>query len=317
MTHAKRARRKESEQMIISDLQLFADGAAAESGAESAAENRLEENSGENAAENTAADAGDGAAGGADPDAGGHKDTETHVTSNTLEARRREFDRLISGEYKNEFQERFQSIFNERFRDYKGMSEKLEAQQPIIDMLMQRYGIEGNDPKKLFEAFESDDEYWEEAAEREGMRVEQYRELARLRAENERMREAQESAASQNYVNQQLNEWFMQGESLKSVYPNFDFRTEIANRDFTGLLKAGIPMQKAYELMHMEEIMDNARQQTEKKVVDSIRSKAARPGENGLSAPNGFVLKKDVASLTKDERRELARRAARGEIIKF
>lgn len=299
-------------------LQLFADGAA-ESGAEDGAEeNRLENE------EMTGAENHDDDLVGSDDENGeesfvaeSKKGTKTNVTSNTLEARKAEFEKLISGEYKEEFREKFQSIFNERFRDYKGIRETLDAQQPIIDMLMQKYNIRGGDLNALRAAFDSDDEYWEEAAAKEGMSAEQFRELSKLRAENERMRAEYETRISQNYVNQQMNEWFMQGEELKSVYPDFDFRSEIANRDFTGLLKAGIPMRRAYELIHMDEIMDSVQQKTEKRVVDNIRSKGKRPDENGLNSPNGFVLKKDVSSLTREERRELARRAQRGETIKF
>ena len=299
-------------------LQLFADGAA-ESGAEDGAkENRLGNE------EITGAENHDDDLIGADDESGeesfaaeSKKGTKTNVTSNTLEARKAEFEKLISGEYKEEFKEKFQSIFNERFRDYKGIRETLDAQQPIIDMLMQKYNIRGGDLNALRAAFDSDDEYWEEAAAKEGMSAEQFRELSKLRAENEKMRAEYETRISQNYVNQQMNEWFMQGEELKSVYPDFDFRSEIANRDFTGLLKAGIPMRRAYELIHMDEIMDSVQQKTEKRVVENIRSKGKRPDENGLNSPNGFVLKKDVSSLTREERRELARRAQRGETIKF
>lgn len=300
-------------------LQLFADGAAESGGTEDGAkENRLGNE------EITGAENLDDDLIGADDENGeesfaaeSKKGTKTNVTSNTLEARKAEFEKLISGEYKEEFKEKFQNIFNERFRDYKGIRETLDAQQPIIDMLMQKYNIRGGDLNALRAAFDSDDEYWEEAAAKEGMSAEQFRELSKLRAENERMRAEYETRISQNYVNQQMNEWFMQGEELKSVYPDFDFRSEIANRDFTGLLKAGIPMRRAYELIHMDEIMDSVQQKTEKRVVENIRSKGKRPDENGLNSPNGFVLKKDVSSLTREERRELARRAQRGETIKF
>ena len=44
----------------------------------------------------------------------------------------------------------------------------------VIDMLMQRYGIADGDVQKLMSALESDNAYWNAAAEEAGMDVEQW-----------------------------------------------------------------------------------------------------------------------------------------------
>ena len=80
-------------------------------------------------------------------------------------------------------------------------------------------------------------------------------------------------------------------------------------------------MQHAYEVCHLDDIKAGVAatqaQATEKQIVSSIRAKGARPQENGTAAQSAFVVKDDVSRLTKAERAEIARRAARGEIIEF
>lgn len=293
------------------DFQLLADGAADGAAGETAKDTVLENEN--TTGENDVSEKG--------PDAGDGKAPETITTSDTLDAKRAEFEKLISGDYKELFSERVQNIINKRFRDDRARREIIEKQQPIIDLLCQKYGIEDGDTEKLRAAFESDNTYWEEAAENAGMGVEQYRELTRLRAETARLRAERESAEADSFVNRQLTQWFSEGEGLKELYPGFDMRAEMENRDFLGLLKAGIPVRKAYELLHMDEILngaaESAAKETERRVVDDIRKKQARPDENGLKNTNGAVLKKSVASLTREERAELARRAQRGEKITF
>lgn len=287
------------------NLQLFANGAAS---AEGQAEGLAEDNGSEESKVNIQS-----------ADDGGKADVD--VTSDTLDNRRSNFEKMIKGEYKELFNEKMQNVFNKRFRDYKTLQETNEASKPIIDLMMQKYGIEGNDLSGLREAIEGDNSYWEEMAEREGMSVKQFRELFRLRRENEVLAAERENREAESYAAQQMNEWLMAGEELKGEYPEFNFSEEIQNRDFQGLLKAGIPLKLAYEIMHKDEIMNNAVQsaqkETERKIVSNITQRAARPDELGMKPSGGFVLKKDVSALTRKEREELALRAQRGERVSF
>lgn len=58
------------------------------------------------------------------------------------------------------------------------------------------------------------------------------------------------------------------------------------------------------------------RQEAESSIMSELRASALRPEENGLLGRN-TVLGRDVSSLTRAERAELARRAIRGESIKI
>ena len=258
------------------------------------------------------------------PDAGESaqgKGTDVTTTSNTMEAKRQAFEDMIEGEYKDIFQEKFQQAFNRRFKESKTMEQSLSAQKPIMDMLMQRYNIADGDMAKLQTAIENDNAYWEEAAEKAGLTVDQYKAMQKLERENAEFRRIRQQQAGQQQAQQQVNAWMQEAEKVKSLYPSFDFRKEAENRDFVGLLKRGIPVQNAYELMHMEEIKASAAKAAAEtagqQMAAKIQSKSSRPSENGMSSQSAVIVKNDVHNLSRAERAEIARRVARGEQIKF
>ena len=243
------------------------------------------------------------------------------TTSNTLEDKRKAFQELIDGEYKDVYAEQFQQAFNRRFKETKGMEKTIADQKPILDMLMQRYKIEDGDVSKLQAAIEEDSSYWQEAADKEGLTVEQYKAMQKLERENAELRAIRQRQAGEQQAQQQLAKWMQEAEGMKELYPNFDLRAEIANRDFQGLLRSGVPVQKAYELMHMEEIKaaaaKSAAQTASAQMQASIKAKASRPSENGTSSQSAVIVKNDVGNLSKSDRAEIARRVARGEKITF
>lgn len=242
-------------------------------------------------------------------------------TSDALEAKRRAFQDLIEGEYKDQYTEMFQSAFNRRFKETKGMEESLSAQKPIMDLLMQRYKVENGDVKKLQKAIEEDNSYWEQAAEEAGLTVEQFKYAQKLERENAELKALRQRQAGEQQAQAQLGKWMREADAVKELYPGFDLRTEMGNREFQSLLKSGIPVQKAYELIHMEEIKQaaarSAAQTASKQMQASIRSKAARPSENGTSSQSAVVVKSDVHNLTRADRAEIARRVQRGEKIAY
>lgn len=257
-------------------------------------------------------------------DAGGKGEGSTSgvsTTSNTLEARRKAFEELIEGEYKDVYTEKFQQTFNRRFKETKGMEEALTAQKPVLDMLMQRYKITDGDMGKLQTAIEQDSAYWNDAAEEAGLTVEQYKAMQKLERENAELKQIRQRQLGEQQAQQKMNQWYAEGEKVKELYPDFDFRAECANRDFLGLLKSGLSVQNAYELMHMEEIKAaaarSAAQAAGMQVVAKIKSKAARPSENGTSSQSAVIVKNDVHNLSRADRAEIARRAQRGEKISF
>ena len=272
--------------------------------------------------EPTAAGDEPGPEGKAQPSAAGKgKEGDVVTTSNTLEDRRKAFQELVNGEYKDIYTEETQRIIDRRFREARNLEERAAKQQPVIDMLMQRYKIADGDLGKLAAAVENDNAYWSEAAEEAGMSVEQYKQFQRLKRENDALLRAQRMRQNQQAAQQQLQKWYSEGEQVKAVYPDFDLGAESKNPRFISMLKAGVPVQHADEVIHMDEIKAGVAQstarQTEKQVVDGIRAKGNRPAENGTSSQSAFTVKDDPHKWTKQDRAEVARRVARGETIKL
>ena len=277
---------------------------------------------GKQGSEPTAAGGEPSAEGQAQPSAAGKgKEGDVVTTSNTLEERRKAFQELVNGEFKDIYTEETQRIIDRRFREARNLEQQAAKQQPVIDMLMQRYKISDGDMSKLAQAVENDDAYWSEAAEEAGMSVEQYKQFQRLQRENAALLQAQRARQNQRAAQQQLQKWYSEGEQVKAMYPDFDLGAEAKNPQFISMLKAGVPVQHAYEVIHMDEIKAGVAQstarQTEKQVVDGIRAKGARPTENGTSSQSAFTVKDDPSKWTKKDREEVARRVARGETIKL
>lgn len=257
------------------------------------------------------------------PAAGGEtqKEAEVTVTSNTLEDKRKAFRDLVNGEYKDIFTEETQRIINRRFGETKILQKQVDDLQPLLGLLKQRYGLDTDDVGKLKEAIEGDNAYWAEAAEEAGMPLETYKQVQKIKAENEALKQTEANHARQAAIDQQLQRWVDEGESLKAKYPGFDLGVETGNPDFMKMIQSGVPMEHAYQVIHMDEIVSgavqNAAQQAEKKVVDTIRAKGTRPAENGVSTSSAFTIKDDVSKLSKKDRAEVVRRAMLGERIEF
>ena len=256
------------------------------------------------------------------PDAGEEsKKQGVETTSDTLEEKRKAFRALVDGEYKDQYTEDTQRIIDRRFRETKNLETQLSQQKPILDMLMQRYKIGDGDLGKLTQAIENDNAYWSQAAEEAGMSVEQYKQFQKLQRENAQLLQAQRRSQNQQAAEKQLQKWYQEAEAMKADYPDFDLGRESQDPQFLSMLRSGVPVKLAYEVMHMDEIKSTVAQttaqQTEKQVVEGIRAKGARPAENGTSSQSGFVVKDDPAKWTKKDRAEIVRRVQRGEQIKL
>ena len=252
--------------------------------------------------------------------------TDVSTTSNTLEERRKAYNDLINGEYKDLDQERFQQVFDRRFKQVKEMETELASYKELADMLITKYG-EG-DVTHLKTALKEDTDYWEQIADERGQTLEQFFEsqkrdiaIKNLERENAELRKIRQMQIGQQQAQQQLATWYEQADEVKKVYPSFDLKTEAKNPQFLAMLKSGVPMEHAYRTMHFDELTQNAArvaaQTADAQAQARIKSKASRPSENGTSSQSAAIVRNDVSSLTRAERAEIARRVQRGEKIIF
>ena len=93
---------------------------------------------------------------------------------------------------------------------------------------------------------------------------------------------------------------------LEREQPGFTLEKALDEPELARLLKAGVGLRTAWEVLHRGE-RERASAQRERAL--------ARPRENGLGGNAAAVVRPDPRALSRDERRELRRRAARGEKI--
>lgn len=116
---------------------------------------------------------------------------------------------------------------------------------------------------------------------------------------------------------EQLARWAGEAGALREAYPGLDLQAECEGELFRHLLRGGLSMQEAYELAHAGELreaaVEAARRETEKKVLDAVRARGARPQENGAAAGSPFTVDFDPLRLGRKERKEIVRRMLAGD----
>lgn len=233
------------------------------------------------------------------------------------EARKAEFEKLVKGDYKDLFTETVQGIIDKRFKETKTVEKQLNDSKPILDVLMNKYGIQNGDLNSLTKAIEADDAYWEELADKEGLTVEQYKQKQKLIQENSFLKRQQNDIDAQKKTDEILNGWRTEEEQVKQKYSDFSLDTEITNPQFKDMISRGVGLKAAYEVIHMDEIMNGVAKKAESNVANTIRANGQRPAENGTSSQSGVVVKSDVSKLSRADREEIARQVQRGQSISF
>lgn len=240
-----------------------------------------------------------------------------------------DWDSLIKGKYKEQYGKAVNDAVNKRFKHQKDLQGQIDAIDPIIRAVAERYGVKadvnGTIPiGALSDKVLNDNSMYEKEAFERGMSVEDLKQMKSLERENAQLRRATQYTEEQR-------EWdglVAQGEALKETYPAFDMDNEMLNPQFGKLLatfqRSGFPnaVQIAYETVHRDEIMGGAMQyavqQTQQKISNSIQSGMNRPQENGTSQQAaGAPTALDPSKLSKEQIEDIKRRAARGERITF
>lgn len=237
------------------------------------------------------------------------------------EDRSAEFEKLIKGDFKEEFAKRTQRIIDGRFKETKRLEESQKQVQPILQKLTSKYGVSANDIEALSKAIDNDDAVYAEFAEKNGITLDQARHIKTLEAENEMFKQTQEERQRQEKADKVYQKWIKQSEQAKQLYPDFDLGIEMQNEQFAQLMQNGIDIKTAYEVVHKDEILTRvatvSAKKAEKQIVDTIKAKGNRPAENGMSSQGAVSTSKDIRKLSNDEMDDYIRRARQGERIDF
>lgn len=208
-----------------------------------------------------------------------------------------EFERLIRGQYKDQYNARVQDIVRKRLKGQEKTLEQYRALEPSLEMLAQKYGVEAKDLQALAQAIQA-----QELSRREGEDIPQ--ELER-RAQAKR----------------QYEQWMWQAQQAREFYPALDLAQEVHNPRFMELLRSGADVGDAYLVAHRDEIIPAAMRYTakavEEKLANRIAANGLRPSENAMATRGTAVVADQVAHMSKAQRQDIIRRVRRGEIIKF
>lgn len=244
---------------------------------------------------------------------------QQQAKTETREERVARYKAMVSGEFKDLYTADTQRIIDQRFKETRGLQESLDAQRPVMDFLMSKY--QATDPQGLMAAIQADDSLWQAMADSAGKTVEQFKAEWLSERQREAMQAELKRSQQELFFRRQMGIWEGEARELKEVYPDFDLEAEVQDKDFLSLLRSGVPMRLAYEVKHMNDIVTTAKKtaadEREKAVTEAIRARGERPAENGASTQNGVTTGVDVSKLTREQRAEIAKRAARGETITF
>ena len=233
-----------------------------------------------------------------------------------------DFESLIKGKYKADFDARVQGIIRDRFKANSENEDKLAKLQPLLEMLGQKHDVDPTDIDQLVRIVGDDDSLYEDEAMQRGVSVETLKNIKRMERENERLKAKEEQSIAQQRLHSHFNRLAQQAEQVKQIYGDFDLMTEMKNPAFARLTAPGVgfDVQTAYEMTHYKELRDFAvrqtAQQTAENMSKAIQSGSKRPVENGMSGQQGAsIVKTDPNHFTREDRAEIRRRVARGEKI--
>lgn len=243
----------------------------------------------------------------------------TQVAAEEKEDLDADFEALIKGKYKAQYDARFQQGINARHKDYMQNKQQLESLNPMLDMLKEKYGV--SDVKDLQKAIMDDDSYYEEEAMERGLTVEQLKYMKQMERENKAYKAREQESIQEQMQREKIEGWLRQEAQFKQKAPDFSLREELANPEFERLLAAGVNVETAFNVIHQDEIMSGAMNYTAKKAVEKtvndIKARGMRPSENGLGTTAAEQKRKTVGEMTGEEILEMANKAKKGEKISF
>lgn len=214
---------------------------------------------------------------------------EKEASDAGMQDRSSEFEKLIKGQYKQEYDERVRSTIQKRLKEHKALAEKMEALAPALGKLAERYGLDPEDGPALARALE-------QAGEAEQL-------SPRLQAQR------------------QYDQWMAQADDVGRTYPRFDLRRELADPRFARLLSADVDVKTAYEVLHGQEHFSEAlavaKAQLETSLARKFAEAQSRPTENGMGGSSAAVVRQDVSQMSRDARADIIRRVRKGETIRF
>lgn len=149
------------------------------------------------------------------------------------------------------------------------------------------------------------------------MTIDELKHLKRLEAENDEFKRLAKEANDKAMAQKQMDLWISQANQFSAINPSFDFRAEIANPDFMDLLQRGVDVRSAYNVIHLNDIVESAKQVSEKQVIDRVKSRNNRPDELTNTLSSNVTIKSDPNQFTDDDMENIKKLVEQGKRIVF
>ena len=228
------------------------------------------------------------------------------------------FDELIKGEYKEDYDKAVQKIVRQRFAKAKANEEQLSKVTPILQALASKYGCDAADVDAIAQYVGEDDALYEDAALQAGMTVDQYKQYARVMAENQRLIAERQANEQRRAMNAKVAQWREEEKAIKAEFPGFDLDSMIQDDTFNRMVQDGVSLRNAYIAMEADSIlpaaMSYAAQQGARKAQATIAQRGSRPVEGGMSGQAATKVTTDVSKMSNAEIADMAARIMRGEL---
>lgn len=214
------------------------------------------------------------------------------------------------------------NAMQERFKNQADLRGQVDQIYEDLSPLFLNYGLKQGDMEGLKNAIAHDDAFYQAAAERAGLDINQYKENLKLKADAERGRRITEAYEEQQRQNEMFAQWEDEAVELQQAFPAFDLGLELENNEtFARMIYNGVAVKDAFLAAHAEEIFANANANAEaqatQNVISTIRQRASRPAEGAMHPGAAIVRKTDPSSLSDADIDEINRRVAMGEQISF
>ena len=127
--------------------------------------------------------------------------------------------------------------------------------EKIAQLLADKYGLTNTDIDEIKKAVDADDGYIKQEAEKRGMSVDDLKYMKKLESENARLKRASFENERNTQMKNKMRALYTESEQTAKEYPDFDLNRESENPKFVALLKSGVDVKTAYEVVHHNDIM--------------------------------------------------------------
>lgn len=245
-----------------------------------------------------------------DDDDEGEEDTEDGEEESEEEEEAEETDEpFMVFKSKDEHQAYMDNVIGKRLGEQRKKNEEYDNLLHTFEQYFEVEGIEGLKKKA--------EELLEDIAYQKGTTKEKLLQQQREQQELRNFRAMQEQQRQQAFLNAFTADCDKLSKSNPELYGDIKPEELMQNKDFLQMLAGGISFKRAYDALHVDELVKKQTAKAKKNAIDNVKAKGTRISENATKRTKAASIKLDPSKMTDEQLAELEERAARGERITF